>query len=102
MQAKKGKQKNTDDKYAAFRAKIAPLQEELDTLSEQKGKDKSRSRMEELKQKIQDTIFTPEEQDYIARNRSNQGYHYLGSAKTYSRIGEALAKSIVQMSETKK
>ena len=98
----KGKQKDRDDKYSALRAKIAPLQEELDTLSEQKGKDRSRNRMEELKQKIQDTLFTPEEQDYMARNRSNQGYHYLGSAKTYSRIGEALAKSIVQMSGTKK
>ena len=33
---------------------------------------------------------------FIAKGRSNQGYHYLGSAKIYSRIGEALAKAIIE------
>jgi alpha-galactosidase len=94
---KRGKQKDTEDKYAALREKIAPLQKELDTLNEQKGKDRNKKKIEELQQKIQDTLFTPEEREYIAKNRSNQGYHYLGSAKTYSRIGKALANAIVEM-----
>jgi hypothetical protein len=98
MKETKGKQKDKDDKYAALRAKIAQLQKELDAMSELKGKELSKTKM----QKIRDALFTPEELDYMAKNRSNQGYHYLGSAKTYSRIGEALALAILRMSEAKK
>jgi hypothetical protein len=28
-----------------------------------------------------DIIYTPEEQEYMRLNKSNAGYHYLGSAK---------------------
>jgi hypothetical protein len=28
-------------------------------------------------------------------NKSNAGYHYLGSAKTYSQIGKALAEALL-------
>jgi alpha-galactosidase len=96
----KGRQA-TEDKYADLRAKLAPLQKELDALKEQKGAGGSKAKAEELSKKIQDTLYSPEEQEYIAKNRSNQGYHYLGSAKTYSRIGEALAKAIVEMGKKK-
>ena len=98
---KKGKRKDTGDKYAALREKMAPLQKELDILDEQKGKDRNKAKIDELSKRIQDILYTPEEQDYIAKNKSNQGYHYMGSAKTYSRVGEALAKAIVEMNRKK-
>jgi hypothetical protein len=98
-QVEKGKRKenDADDKYAALRARIAPLQKELDALEELKGKDKDKTL--ELKQKIRDILYTPEEQDYLSKNSSNQGYHYMGSAKIYSRIGEALAKAIIEINK---
>jgi hypothetical protein len=102
-QVEKGKRKenDADDKYAALRAKIAPLKKELAALNELKREDKNKSKMLEIKQKIDDILLTPEEQDYFSKNRSNQGYHYLGSAKIYSRIGEALAKAMIDIKKNK-
>jgi hypothetical protein len=88
-----------DDKYAELREKLAPLQKELGALEEQKGAKGNKARIEELKKKIQDTLYVPEEQEYMAKNRSNQGYHYLGSAKTYSRIGEAFAGALIGLKQ---
>jgi alpha-galactosidase len=93
------KQLDPEGKYTALREKLAPLQKELDALSERKGKDRNNARIAELTKQMQDLLYTPAEQAYIAKNRSNQGYHYLGSAKTYSRIGEALAKAIIGTAE---
>lgn len=42
------------------------------------------------------TLFTQEELDLEARGKSNAGYHYLGSAKTYSLIGQALANALLE------
>ena len=44
-------------------------------------------------------IATPRDHG-LAKGKSNQAYHYLGSAYTYSLIGEALAKAIVEMNGT--
>lgn len=41
-------------------------------------------------------LITPEEQALWDRGASNQGYHYLGSAKTLSQIGEAFAKALLK------
>jgi hypothetical protein len=49
-----------------------------------------------------DILFTREEQEYMRINKSNAGFHYLGSAKTYSRIGKAFAKAIVNMNKNGK
>ena len=57
----------------------------------------AKAKREELKKKMRDIIYTPEEQEYMRLNKSNAGYHYLGSAKTYSQIGKALAEAIVEM-----
>lgn len=94
---KKGRQKTTDDKYNDLRLKLAPLLKELATVQEQPKTGQTKGMIAKLNQQIQDTLYTPEEQDYIAKNRCNQGYHYLGSAKTYSQIGEALAKALLEM-----
>ncbi len=42
-----------------------------------------------------DEIRTPEEKE-AAKGISNKSYHYLGSAKILSRIGEALAKALIE------
>lgn len=90
---------DSNDKYADLRKKIAPLQKELDALHEKPGN--NRGKVKEILKKMEDIIFTPEDQEYIAKNQSNAGFHYLGSAKTYSRIGEACAKAIVEMNNTR-
>lgn len=88
-----------DDQYSDLRKKLAPFLKELATLEEQPKTNQTRSEITDLNEKIQNTLFTPEELDYIAKNRSQQGYHYLGSAKTYSQIGEAFAKALFKMNE---
>jgi alpha-galactosidase len=93
----KGERSDKQGKYADLRRKLAPLQKEYEAAS---GKS-HRAKREELKKKIQDITFTPEEQEYMRLNKSNAGYHYLGSAKTYSQIGKALAEAIVDMSKQK-
>ncbi len=46
-------------------------------------------------EKYQAELISPEEQALWDRGASNQGYHYLGSAKTLSQIGEAFAKVLL-------
>ncbi|GDY18783.1 sialate O-acetylesterase [Verrucomicrobiota bacterium] len=87
----KGARHVQQGKYADLRKKLAPLQAEYEAAS---GKD-ARAKREELKKKMTDIIYTPEEQEYLRRNKSNAGYHYLGSAKTYSQIGKALAEALI-------
>lgn len=99
MKVEKGKRKDADDKYAALREKVSPLLKELAAFEQGKGAAFSKGKRKELEKKIEDIVFTPEEQEYIAKNRSNQGYHYLGSAKTYSRIGEASARANLKLLE---
>jgi alpha-galactosidase len=99
LSMKKGKQatEDADDKYAELKKKLAPLQEELEDI--EGGVERNMGKIKELKQKINDAIYSPEEQEYIAKNKSNQGYHYMGSGKIYSRIGEALAKALMQLNK---
>lgn len=40
-------------------------------------------------------LISPKEQTLWDRGASNQGYHYLGSAKTLSQIGEAFANALL-------
>ena len=49
--------------------------------------------------RLRDEVYPPKYQE-IARGRSNGEYHYFGSAKIYSRIGEAFAKAMVDLSAT--
>ena len=39
--------------------------------------------------------LTDAEKDYIAKNQSNAAFHYLGSAKILSRIGQAFAEALI-------
>ena len=42
-------------------------------------------------------IFTPEEREILAKGKSNQAYHYLGSSKIIARIGKAFADAMVEL-----
>ena len=52
-----------------------------------------------VKKEMNDILYTPEEQEYLQQNHSNQGYHYLGSGKIFARIGEAFAKAMIEMNQ---
>jgi alpha-galactosidase len=42
-------------------------------------------------------LIDEEERDLEQRAKSNAGYHYLGSAKTYSQIGKAFAEALTEL-----
>ena len=44
-----------------------------------------------------DEIYTREEQAILEAGVSNAAYHYLGSAKILSQIGQAFAEALVAM-----
>jgi hypothetical protein len=50
---------------------------------------------EEIKK--QQEAVAPARDHELAKGKSNQGFHYLGSAYTYSRIGEAFAKAMIEL-----
>lgn len=43
------------------------------------------------------TLFTPEEEAILKAGKSNQGFHYLGSAKTMAGIGKGFAEAMLKM-----
>lgn len=51
--------------------------------------------------KKQREVCTPRDVD-LSKGQSNQSYHYMGSAKTYSLIGEALARAIAERKKMEK
>ena len=81
-----------------MREKLGPLQKELDAAKKQ-GK-AGRAKVKELSAKIHDGLYTaevPEEQRILKIGKASQGFHYLGSAKIYGRIGEAFAKALINL-----
>lgn len=54
----------------------------------------------ELRKQL-DAIAPPRFRE-LAKGKSNQAYHYLGSAYTYSRVGEALAKAMLDLQKSAK
>lgn len=49
-----------------------------------------------LEKKYAEEALTAKDKDYLEKNRSNQGYHYYGSAKTLGCIGKALADALAE------
>lgn len=49
-----------------------------------------------LEKKYVEKALTAKDIDYMAKNRSNQGYHYYGSAKTLGSIGKAFADALAE------
>ena len=62
-----------------------------------KQPDLTREQRKELRQKIVDEAYTPEELKILEVGRSNKAYHYLGSAKIIGGIGKAFADAMAEM-----
>lgn len=54
-----------------------------------------------LEKEYTEKALTAKDQDYLKKNRSNQGYHYHGSAKTLGGIGKALADALAEWHKKK-
>jgi hypothetical protein len=50
--------------------------------------------------KAQDDLLSERDRQLV-KGKSNQEYHYLGSAYTYSRIGEAMAKAMIELEKNR-
>lgn len=61
------------------------------------SKEQQHKYIEEYRQKL----FTDADRELEAKGKSNAAYHYLGSAKIYSLIGQAFAKAVIDMSAKK-
>ena len=84
-----------EGKYKDLREKLLPLQKELNEAKKISDRGERGKKQKEIQAKMNAIMYTPEDQEYIQKNKSSQGYHYLGSAKTYNRIGEAFAKALI-------
>lgn len=64
------------------------------------SKELDRDEARKLREKLIEENFTDEELKRLETGRSNAGFHYLGSAKIYSRIGEAFAEALLERKKT--
>lgn len=80
-----------DAKHGKLKGQKAPL--------EKKVKDGTMTRAEAnaAAKKMEDELITPAEKALWARGASNQGYHYLGCAKTFAEIGKVFAEATLLM-----
>jgi len=58
------------------------------------------SNEDSAKLKKQQNDAAPPQAHELAKGKSNQEYHYLGSAYTYGLIGEALANGLINLDKT--
>jgi len=86
-----------ENKYADLRAKLETLQKELNETKNIADQAERNAKSADLNRKIQEITYTKEEQEYLAMNKCNAGYHYLGSAKMLGRFGEAFANAMIEM-----
>ena len=84
-----------DKKRGDLRQKAYLLRTENKNHENADGKMSKEDQREFLKE-YEKKLFSQEELDLEARGKSNAGYHYLGSAKTYSLIGQALANALLK------
>lgn len=57
----------------------------------------SKKEIAEYKEKLISEFFTKKEWEIFEAGRSNQGYHYFGSAKTIGQIGKAFAEAMIEL-----
>ena len=92
-----------DTKLAAIRAKLGDVHW-YDKKMRIKHKDSSnkdgtmtREQRQEATAKYRATVITPEDDALWKRGGSDEGFHYLGCAKTFAQIGKAFAEAILKM-----
>ena len=88
-----------ENKYTELREKLKPLQKELNESKKIKDAGERRAKQRDIKARMESIKYSPEEKDYLKRNKSSQGFHYNGSPKYFARIGVAFADAILEMAE---
>ena len=94
-----------DDALAALDAKRQQLRQKRYELDKQhaghENADGSLSDAEKdaVVKALEAELFSAEDLDLERRAKSNAGYHYLGSAKTYTQIGVAFANALLELRE---
>ena len=86
-----------ENQYADLRAKLAPLQKQLNETKNIEDQAARNARSAEISRRIREITYTEEELKYLEMNKCNHGNHYLGSAKMLGRFGEAYARAMIEM-----
>jgi len=88
-----------EGKYAERHAKYQAWYQAMMAAEPDKQTDRQawRDWNRKLKAEMDSRVYSPEELSYLEANQSNAGLHYWGSGKTYSQIGQAFAKAILEM-----
>jgi len=81
--------------------RLTPIERKLKTVSRRmksagRKKKLSREQSSALNKKLMESVLTEEERE-LAKGISDGGFHYLGSAKIYGRIGKAFADAMVTL-----
>lgn len=83
--------------YAAIKAKLEPVLAKIEEAQKNPDRKARDAQLLMLNKEKKDILFTAAEQEYMNNNLANGGYHYLGSAKTYTQIGKAFAEALIEM-----
>ncbi|EDY20573.1 protein of unknown function DUF303 acetylesterase putative [Chthoniobacter flavus Ellin428] len=95
-----------DEKLGAIQAKrekvrqMAYLLRVKDKNAPNKDGAMSEAQQREYLVKYEADLISPAEAELLKRGASNAGYHYLGCAKTFARMGKAFAEATLQMQPT--
>lgn len=81
-----------DQKLDELNDRMRSIRKKVKRKRKKQGKKEART----LKKKLINDQFTDQELKYLKTGKSNGGYHYYGSAKIYSRIGEAFAEALIK------
>lgn len=84
-----------DKQLKALKIREGKLNEQLKKL--QSEKQLSRQELNAEKERLYQAEFSEQERDALKNGISNQEYHYLGSAKILSEIGQAFAEAMLQL-----
>ena len=94
-----------DAKLAAIDAKRQQMRGKANALRKKHPKHENadgsltRKEIQDVMDKFEAELFTKAELELEQRGKSNAGYHYLGSAKTYSQIGVAFAEALLDLND---
>lgn len=80
--------------FAKMQAEISAIKEKMGDPKEMDDRNARREHERKIQAGIIDIVQTPEEQEYLRNNVSNQGYHYFGSPKFFVRAGAAFAEAL--------
>jgi hypothetical protein len=92
-----------DDELAEIANKRQQLRGQRNTLNKKVSAGEiSREQSTRAMAAFEANLITPQEAAQWTRGASNQGYHYLGSAKTFALIGKAFAEATLDLMQQRK